>query len=112
MRCPKCKHLSLALKAFDNGREIWACQRCDFRSKVLDCHFCERRGVMHIGQNEKSVSIWHCGQCGVQRHQCPKCSKGWVSDASLLKPGSSGYCCDHCHHVWPSLEALGRFSAV
>lgn len=111
MRCPSCKQLSLALKAFEGGREIWACQQCEFDSLVLDCHFCERRGVLKAGSNEKAVAVWHCGQCSVKKHQCPSCSKGWVMPAELLQPGASGLVCDQCQHSWSDDSELGSLEA-
>jgi hypothetical protein len=100
----------MRLVAFENGREIWACRQCDHRSRLLDCHFCERRGVAYQGQNAQKVPVWACGFCGHKKHQCPECFKGWVMPKSLLQPGAEGAICDSCNHEWQGIEQLGELN--
>lgn len=98
MRCPHCHQADWRLRRFDGSRDIWGCPHCNAESAMLDCHLCERRGVIRQGTGPTGGEIWACHRCQVPQYRCLGCGLRW------LQPGEGGqWHCEGCGGHWPAL---------
>lgn len=96
----------MRLVSYQQRRELYACQQCQVESLLLDCHYCERRGVHRLPDSGQGVARWACQRCRIIQHKCPNCNAGWVVDNAVSGASGSGFGCSHCSAHWGRADAI------